>query len=72
MDRLALFESLQRIHGSVAIAEWFLSNEDDDIAVVRELLGRADLIESRLAEIRGRLATPDNVHVLNRPDGDAA
>jgi hypothetical protein len=81
MNRVPLYELLERIRGSAGIAQHFLANEDSDARVVAELIGRADIIESKLAELRGRLGEQEserpkhNVHRLgarerDRPKGD--
>lgn len=84
MDRVALYELLERIQGNARLAQHFLSHEESDVRVVAELIGRADIIESRLAELRGRLTEQEsprpkhNVHTLGarepsyRPHGSDA
>jgi hypothetical protein len=77
-DRVALLETLSRIEGNIGIAKWFLTNEDDDVKVALELLGRANLIEAKLVELRALLASDEesakrNVHLIgDRPSPDAA
>jgi hypothetical protein len=78
MNRVALYELCERIKGNAALAQHFLSNDDSDVRVVAELIGRCDIIESKVAEVRGRLEQPDKaerpgLHVLgHRPPTDAA
>lgn len=78
MNRDALLEVLDRLDGSSWIARRFLNDPSTpDHMVALELLGRLNIIEAKVAEIRSRMAADhaadSNVHVLDRPSpGDAA